>query len=198
MKAEEAASPKDGDVSPINRSLSNLAEETRASTSIAKPKRVEPSFETRPNFSRVTPAQLGYISFPNDGRYQPVRAVSTKTPLSKAGRAVAAPGGTFAVGLGSEKYAGGGGILILVDSRPEDEADFIDLQAAVIQAPAPTAVPAENGHAPGAQPSGRHIALNESEPEADPPESFEVRLGSTFIFPFLTSSILQYPFDNDT
>lgn len=179
MKAEEAASPKDGDVSPINRSLSNLADETRASTSIARPKRVEPSFETRPNFSRVTPAQLGYISFPNDGRYQPVRAVSTKTPLSRAGRAVMAPS-TFALGLGSEKYAGGGGILILVDSRPEAEADFIDLQAAVIQAPAPTAVPAENGHAPGAQPSGRHIALNESEPEADPPESFE------------------YPFDNDT
>jgi 26S proteasome regulatory subunit RPN2 C-terminal domain len=73
MKTDEA-SPRDGDVSPITQSVSNLPEESKPSTS--KPKKTEPLFEQRPNFSRVTPAQLAYISFLPDGRYQPVRAVS--------------------------------------------------------------------------------------------------------------------------
>ncbi|CAA7258713.1 unnamed protein product [Cyclocybe aegerita] len=168
----EVGSPKDGDVSPIIQSVSNLAEESKPSTSR---KKLESTFETRPNFSRVTPAQLSYISFPSDGRYQPVRAVSTRTP-SKNGKAAA----TTALGLGSEKYAGGGGILILTDLRPNEEAEYIELETAPsVPPPAPPVDVPGNGHAVGA-PTGRHIALDESAPEAEPPEAFE------------------YPFDNDT
>jgi len=79
------------------------------------------------------------------------------------------------LGLASEKYAGGGGILILADLRPEEEAEFIEFEPAVEPLPAePATVPVGNGHAVGALLSGPHIALDESSPEADPPESFEV------------------------
>jgi len=191
MKSEEppstepSSSAKHGDISPINGSISNLADDGKPSTS--KPMRKsEPSFEKLPNFSRVMPAQLAHITFPADGRYQPVRAVSTKAPSSvKNGKATVPPAGsksaTAAIGLSSEKYAGGGGILILVDEFPDQEAEFIEFEAPAA-APAPTEAIAndQNGHAiAGPAASGPHIALDENEPEADPPESFE------------------YPFDND-
>nr|GAT44102.1 predicted protein [Mycena chlorophos] len=134
---------------------------------ILKPtKRSEPSFETRPNLSRVTPAQLAYISFPADSRFQPVRAVSANPiPRGKARTTT----------TGSEKYAGGGCILIMADRRPDEAAEFIEFE--VIPAPA-VAAPAAAPAVPAA--SGPHIALDESGPEMGPPPVFE------------------YPFDNDT
>lgn len=181
MKAEEPlASTTHGDISPINGSISNLADDNKPSTS--KPARKsEPSFENLPNFSRVVPAQLAHITFPADGRYQPVRAVSTKAPSSvKSAKAAIAPAGskspTAAIGLSSEKYAGGGGILILVDEFPDQEAEFIEFEAPTA-APVSAEVPADgqNGHAiAGPAASGPHVALDENAPEADPPESFEV------------------------
>ncbi|KAJ7932500.1 hypothetical protein B0H13DRAFT_1955708 [Mycena leptocephala] len=83
---DEPLSPgKDaGDISPINGSISNLAEDGKPST---KPtKKAEPAFEMRPNLSRVTPAQLAYITFPPEG------------PGVAGGKASSAP-----VGLVSEK-----------------------------------------------------------------------------------------------
>jgi 26S proteasome regulatory subunit N2 len=178
MKADET-SPRDGDVSPITQSVSNLLEESKLSTS--RPKKTEPAFEQRPNFSRVTPSQLSYISFPPDGRYQPVRAVSTKTPLSKAGKAVATSGpSSAALGLGSEKYAGGGGILLLTDLQPNEEAEFFEIETAPPAAPVVVeVVPTGNGAADaavGAPPTGRHIALDENGAESEPPEAFEACL----------------------
>ena len=180
MKSEEPpASAKPGDISPISGSISNLADESKPSTS--KPARKsEPSFEKLPNFSRVVPAQLAHITFPADGRYQPVRAVSTTTPSSvKSGKAAVLPAGskssTAAIGL-SEKYAGGGGILILVDVSPDEEAEFIEFDAPAAEpVPVDVATDGQNGHAiAGPAASGPHIALDENAPEADPPESFEV------------------------
>lgn len=175
MKADDAH--KDGDVSPITQSVSNLADDGKASTSTAKAKKTEPSFEQKPNFSRVTPAQLTFISFPSDGRYQPVRAVSAKSPLSKSSKAGAA---STALVLGSEKYAGGGGILLLTDSQPEQEASYIEIQTAAVVAPQaqrqPSPVPIQpivrSGNQP--PPAGPHISLDESAPESEPPEAFEV------------------------
>lgn len=182
MKSDEPSSPN-GNISPINGSISNLTEDGKASNSKST-RKGEPSFERLPNFSRVTPAQLAHITFPTDGRYQPVRAVSTKTPpgVKNNGKAIGiVPAGsksaTAALGLASEKYAGGGGILILVDEFPDEEAEFVEFHA-----PATDPVPAEvvpngsvpNGHATTSPVSGPHIALDEDAPEADPPESFEV------------------------
>lgn len=187
MKSEEPPSPtKHGDISPINGSISSLADDSKPSTPPPKPPRkTEPSFERLPNFSRVTPAQLAHITFPTEGRYQPVRTITSKpTPSSRSGKGAVLPAGvgtaTAAIGLASEKYAGGGGILILVDQRPDEEAEFIEFQtAAVLPTPSEDehdGIP--NGHALAGPPaaSGPHIALDENAPEADPPESFEVRL----------------------
>ncbi|KAJ4002415.1 D-isomer specific 2-hydroxyacid dehydrogenase [Lentinula boryana] len=96
---------------------------SKASTSKAAKK--EPSFETLPNLSRVTPAQLAYISFSSDGKYQPVRVVTAKPASTRAGKNVKQV---------EEKVAGGGGILILVDRRPEQQAEFIQFET-VIQPP---------------------------------------------------------------
>jgi 26S proteasome regulatory subunit N2 len=159
---EEPASPgKDaGDISPINGSISNLAEDEKPSTSAKSTKKVEPSFEMLPNLSRVTPAQLAYITFP-EGRFQPVRAVSANPVPPRGGKAGPAP-----LGLVSEKYAGGGCILILADLQPQEDTEFIDFEPPA--APEPT--PANNLPAE-VLPVGPHIALDETSPAG-----FEVRI----------------------
>jgi 26S proteasome regulatory subunit N2 len=163
----ELSSGKDGDISPINRSISNLAEESSASTS--KLSKMEPTFEIRPNFSRVTPAQLAHISFPAEGRYQPVRPVSTTT-ISR----VVPPSGPLATGT-SEKFAGGGGILILTDLRPDEEGEFIEFEP-LVEPAAPDAITAiSNSTVAGAPLSGPQFALDDSATEESLPEPFEVR-----------------------
>lgn len=151
---DEPSTSKEGDISPIDGPADHEIKD--------KPARKEPSSELRPNLSRVTPAQLRHISFNPDGRYQPVRAVSSRSVLSRRS----------AAGNGSlDRNAGGGGILILVDLRPQEEGEYIDISPEpIVEAPAPAA----NGEAVVAAPSGPHIALDESAPEADPPGAFEV------------------------
>jgi 26S proteasome regulatory subunit N2 len=161
MKAEEVG----------KESVGNPTEDSKPSTS---KKKSEPAFEMRTNFSRVTPAQLAYISFPGDGRYRPVRPVSTKSQISKSSKLIAG-GSPSVVGLGSEKYAGGGGILILIDSRPDEPAEFIETEPApVLAAAVPVTDQGSGDIHVHTEPTGRHIALDESAPEADPPEAFEV------------------------
>ncbi|KII93864.1 hypothetical protein PLICRDRAFT_36086 [Plicaturopsis crispa FD-325 SS-3] len=173
---EKADAKKDADVEM-------KADENDAKPSTSKSARKgEPSSEKLPNLSRVTPAQLAHISFPADGRYQPVRAVGTKA-APRSGKGVATPASTsVALGLGSEKFGGGGGILLLVDQRPDEEAEFIEFDQLAPAPPPQEIVP--NGHANPAAADDRqrgiHIALDENSPDADPPESFE------------------YPFDNDS
>ncbi|KAG5636896.1 hypothetical protein H0H81_006482 [Sphagnurus paluster] len=167
---EDPSLPKDGDVSPINRSISNLAE----ASSSKSPKRAEPTFELRPNFSRVTPAQVAHISFPSDSRYQPVRPVSAFASIGEGKVGLQ----TAPTGTASEKYAGGGGIIILADLRPDEEAEFIEFEPPAV-ATVSEPVPIASGPTVAATLSGPHIALDESAPEADLPAAFE------------------YPFDND-
>ncbi|KAH9937189.1 26S proteasome regulatory complex non-ATPase subcomplex Rpn2/Psmd1 subunit [Fomitopsis serialis] len=158
---------KDGDVE---------MKDSEASTST--PKRKEPSVEKLPNFSRVVPAQVSYISFPQDSRYQPVRVVSTRSVPTKGGKA-SAPKSSLVPGITSERYAGGGGILILADQRPDEEPDYIEFETQAILAANEAAVAADDRAAHVSE--GRHIALDENAPEVtSPPESFE------------------YPFDHDT
>lgn len=82
----------------------------------------------------------------------------------------------LAYGSPLEGHAGGGGILILADLRPDLDAQLIEFDP---PAPAqaitqPPALLSANGHAIRALPTGPHIALDENAPEADPPEPFEV------------------------
>ncbi|CEQ42920.1 SPOSA6832_04788 [Sporobolomyces salmonicolor] len=89
------------------------------------------------NLSRVTPAQLPYISFPADARYVPVRPVvggssSSSTPspapsttlpaastASRPSTATTTPSGSRAIG---------GGILLVRDTKPTDEAELLELE----------------------------------------------------------------------
>lgn len=172
MKSDETSSPKDGDVSPITQSVLNLGDESKASSRIGK--KSEPTFEVRPNFSRVTPTQLAYISFPANDRYQPVRAVSAKTSPTKAGKAAAASGRRTPPSTGSEKYAGGGGILIMTDLRPNEDAEFIEIEtASTPAAPEVVVAPMANGDALQGR-TGLNISLDDTAPESDVPEAFEV------------------------
>ncbi|KAF9244603.1 26S proteasome regulatory complex non-ATPase subcomplex Rpn2 Psmd1 subunit [Melanogaster broomeanus] len=179
---DKAEVKKDGDVEMKTEDTAAQGSDESKAPTLAK-RKAEPNLEKIANFSRVTPVQLGYLSFPPEGRYQPVRPVSLNTPLTK-GRKVTSPAvsktGTGPSDLVSERYAGGGGIVILVDERPDEEAEIIDLSPPPPPLPEVTAngsaVP--NGHATSER--NFHIALDESMPDADPPVSFE------------------YPFDNDT
>ncbi|CAL1695273.1 unnamed protein product [Somion occarium] len=168
----EAMDTKEADV---EMKTDEASTSTQKQGEITPKSRREPSFEKLSNFSRVTPAQMPHIVFPADGRYQPVRAVSAY-PAPKGGK-VNANG----VKLTSEKYAGGGGILVVVDTRPDEEAEYIDLSTihAVHTADGVTVEIREGGRE-SEYPRDLHISLNENAPEADPPEPFE------------------YPFDNDT
>jgi len=164
MKTDEASSSHHGDVSPIAGLPANLGDGSED----VKP--VEPSFHTLSNFSRVTPRQMPLISFPKDSRYQPVRATSAYT---------LAPG-KAPVHLPSDQYAGGGGILIMVDQRPDEEAEYIEFTTTISVTAAATAVQAAPDSSSFDRTRDLHISLDENAPEASPPEPFE------------------YPFDNDT
>ncbi len=170
MKSEEVPSARQGDISPINESMSNLPE-SQSSESKTPNKRKEPNFESLPNFSRVTPAQFQYVVFPPSSRYQPVRPVSTRETAIKGGKGVGGAQKT----LQPEKYAGGGGILLLVDERPGEAEEFIELST--VAPPAPQVAPANNTDTTTAVAQTEpHIALDPSGGEAEVPEPFEVSL----------------------
>ena len=177
MKGTEASTSRHGDVSPISLAEGSL-----------KGRKGEPSLEKVSNMSRVVPAQLAYITFSSESRYQPVRVVSTRPPPSSKTAKTAS-----SVALAAERYAGGGGILILADTRVDDEHDYVEFETSPVAPPAAPA--AAQNPAPTA---GRHIALDESAPEADPPEAFEVCLRSSSAPPSTDRDFVQYPFDNDT
>jgi 26S proteasome regulatory subunit N2 len=150
MDVDESAG-KHGDVSPIA-----LAEDAKTA-----PKRKEPSSEELSNFARVTPAQLAYVSFPATGRYQPVRPVASRS----AGKArVPRSGG--------ERYAAGGGILMLEDRTPDVDGQFLEFETQAL----PRVTTTYTSAAP-TDPPLRH-SLNEDEPDAEVPPSFEVSPGS--------------------
>lgn len=169
-----------GDISPIAESLSNLPEasksEGKAAVTKKAPRKSEPAFEKLPNLSRVTPAQLAHVVFPAEARYQPVRPVSSQALKSAKGKAstVAKAPSAAALGGTAERYAGGGGILILIDQAPSEPVELVELEPAPASAPPATeAAPATTTPAAPAS-TGRHIALDDNAPEADPPQSFEV------------------------
>jgi 26S proteasome regulatory subunit N2 len=172
MKSDEAPSARHGDISPINESISNTPE-VQSSESKTANKRKEPSWESLPNFSRVTPAQFQYVIFPPNSRYQPVRPVSAREPAIKGGKWVAGPQKTSQ----PEKYAGGGGILLLVDERPGEPQEFIELST--IPPPAPHATPPSNTETATTTVArtDRNIALDANGPEAEVPAPFEVSRG---------------------
>jgi len=152
---------KHGDVSPISGSISNLVD-----TSKPPSRKKEASSERLQNFSRVTPQQLTYISFPPGSRYQPVRPVSTNS-VSRPKKSSTGP---------LETYTGVGGILVLLDEQPDEPVDLIAPLEPSVVVPEPTATqPAQPVETAAPRP---HIALDEDSPEASPPAPFEYPFGN--------------------
>ena len=155
MKTDEPT--KHGDVSPISGSISNLVDANKPPS-----RKKEATFERLQNFSRVTPQQLTYISFPSDSRYQPVRPVSANS-VSRSKKSSAGP---------AEVSTGVGGILVLLDERPDDPVDLIAPLEPPVAVPEPTTtLPTQLARTTASRP---HIALDENLPEASPPAAFEV------------------------
>lgn len=163
MKVDEpSAVPgqgKSGDISPISGPISGLPESSAAPTAPKRRQPLEPSSETLYNFSRVTPSQLAHIIFPPDGRYQPVRPVATSTPTK---------GNRFGKHA-AEKYAGGGGILLLIDKRPYEPIELLELGDG-----RSISIEQSQTQAGSAAAAPTRMQVDDNAPEADPPEPFEV------------------------
>lgn len=160
VEDSQESKPISGDISPIAGSMSNLTEVIVVHEGDSKPsqpsKRREPSSEILSNFSRVTPAQLSYIAFPNEGRYKPVRAAAPAKNNKLAGK-------------NTDVIVGGGGILILQDRKSGEEVELIEWQDEDNDVPMDVNLPA-----PATQTQAPAPAVDDG-PEAEPPESFEVR-----------------------
>ena len=81
--------------------------------------------------------------------------------------------GASGLKLSAEKYAGGGGILLLNDTRPEEKAEYIELSTTRVYTSNGVTV-TETRSGPRYQQRDLHISLDENAPEADPPQPFEV------------------------
>lgn len=176
-----------GDISPITGTVSNLPDTVKDGQQPAvetkKQRKAEPTFEKLTNYSRVVPAQLPHIVFPAEGRFQPVRPVSNRAPKTPKGKSTAASSARTpsppASGVTSERYVGSGGILILIDQIPDEPIEYIEPELPPPVEPitsAATPGATAQGSAAATMSQGPHIDLDENEPEADPPESFEVCL----------------------
>jgi len=107
-KPSGTAAAGSGDVEMKDEASQVKTEEKDKDKATPKRKEKEPSSETLQNLSRVTPAQLAHISFPSEGRFQPVRPIRS--------------------GIGKTR-AGGGGILMLIDRTPSEPIKYVDLPA---------------------------------------------------------------------
>jgi len=118
-KPSDTAAPGSGDVEMKDEASTVKAEEKDKDKTASKRKEKEPSSETLQNLSRVTPAQLAHISFPPEGRFQPVRPIRSGSGKTRAG---------------------GGGILVLIDRTPGESIKYVDLPADLggEEAPKPT------------------------------------------------------------
>jgi 26S proteasome regulatory subunit N2 len=141
----------------------------------------EPSSETLTNMVRVTPAQMAYVTFPSIGRYQPVRPIASLSasllaPSTgiKKGKRVAPP--TVEAGKGKSNVSlPGGGIIMLRDSQPGVEGEYIELTSSLDAAPrAPEEAPAPAAHA--------EMQVDEG-PELEMPAPFQVSPGPFYLFP---------------
>lgn len=68
----------------------------------------------------MTPAQLPYISFPSNSRYEPVRPFAATSVPRKSRKGDAA----------ARTSAGGGGIILLRDTTPDAPSEYIEFNAA--------------------------------------------------------------------
>lgn len=174
MAVEEKPEEKKAEEGDAEMKVDGAAEEKKdgeeekkdaaAVSSTKKPRKTpEPSTTTLSNLSRVTPAQLAYISFPSStSRFQPIRPVNSGVLPSSAPSAKSSVGGVGA----------GGGILLVRDTKPEEEVELLELEVlkAIDVSGAGVAPAAVEGAAAAASGAGDDF---ETAPIAEVPPPFE-------------------------
>lgn len=123
METDEkpAEASKDDDAMKTDDEPAKAGGEGEGKAKSKRERKAEPTSETLPNYSRVTPAQLKYVTFPTDARFVPIRPVqgasggaqhdvhNTSTVAGRLlGTATPAPGASGAVTPSSPANAGGG------------------------------------------------------------------------------------------
>ncbi|KAG8987204.1 proteasome regulatory particle base subunit, partial [Tulasnella sp. 427] len=146
------AKPKDDDASmKVDETDPSAKPAEDGAPATGKPKKQrEPSSEKLSNLSRVTPAQLSYIAFPPEARFQPVRPVVVSSPSTGRAQKKGA----------IQRSVGGGGILMLLDKTPEEPIEWIEPATGVLR------------NIPVAQEDPEAAVA-----EADPPPPFEYPFG---------------------
>jgi len=161
------------------------ADPSRTATPAPKRKAEAAQF-TLGNMTRVTPAQLATISFPEDGKYVPLRPLNERHLAGEDKKASPGPQAIFGGGSSGgaqekKERAVSGSIVLLRDQKPEVEAEFIELNKALWPDAQPEPEPiAEEPAAPasaagGATGAGAGLGAGGELPggEADAPPSFE-------------------------
>jgi 26S proteasome regulatory subunit N2 len=205
FKDKPSKSVDDIDMKPVDENEASTANASEAAddatTTGAVPrfprKSLEPTSEVLHNFARVTPKQLAHIVFPLENRFQPVRAVAQSQTHAQSSSSSSPT--TSAKKTAPGRYAGGGGVLVLVDTQPSDgEPEWVQLLAERASTAA-TAEPTGAGIAAAA--SSGPVPIPEDDMLVEPPPPFEVsdlhplhRQCEKLIY----VSHTQYPFGNDT
>lgn len=123
--------------------------------------------------TRATPAQLHYISFPSEGRYIPVRPVSRASLATSDVKKGKKPATLHELTKKSAEGLSGGGIILLRDTKPDEEKEYLELNQALDAPPPPPPAAASDVEVPSAAVAAMEI---DDGPEASAPAPFEVSL----------------------
>ncbi|GAA99317.1 uncharacterized protein L969DRAFT_86556 [Mixia osmundae IAM 14324] len=178
-EAKKAGTTKEDEAMATDEAAAVDSKKAEETTKEKKKKEVEPSSERIQNMSRVLPAQLPYIAFADDSRFEPVRSLvpsgsiskSTHVSAKSAHKKSALPAASAAAAVLAEVAllggALGGGIIVVSDKRPNEPCEFIDMTAG-----APTTAVTEPAAVPAAPTNGAEAAQLNA-PIAPMPEPFE-------------------------
>jgi 26S proteasome regulatory subunit N2 len=136
----------------------------------------EPASESLSNLSRVTPVQLSFIAFSPAARYQPVRPIPNTPIVAPVIRKTKKAGDAAASG---SRVLTGGGIILLRDTKPNEMADYIELNPNLEKPVPPTTVAAEAPAAAAVAEAAQVSDMDVDEgAEAEVPPPFEYPFGS--------------------
>ncbi|GAA6007020.1 hypothetical protein JCM11491_001480 [Sporobolomyces phaffii] len=169
-EAKPAAPTEDSemkdDAAPTDEATPAAPVATTTTTKQTKRKAAEPSTYTVENLSRVTPSQLATIALLPGSRYVPVRPFPAAAAADRSS---------------ASRATGGGGIVLVRDSTPNEPQDLVELevlkQLETPPAPAPGAAPAQDAAATSSGAAGGGGGQSDQEllegPIADVPPPFE-------------------------
>ncbi|WWC64974.1 uncharacterized protein I303_107588 [Kwoniella dejecticola CBS 10117] len=161
QKKAEAGEAMDTDEKPETATDAADKPSTPVPTPAQKKKPSEPASFTIPNMSRVTPAQLQYIAFPSEGRYQPIRPSYEKSS-----------------GAGANGVNASGSVVLVKDTTPEVEGQYIELDKSLWpdqeeEVPAAVAAAGAEQQQQAAVGSSAGGAGQEEDEDVEPPQPFE-------------------------